>query len=291
MNSMTGFGCGKARDEQIEVTVEIAAFNARNLEVTFSSPKEWMGLEHIFIRQVRKILQRGKIRVGIQANFIDGKDTLNWDDAEICQLITRLEKLSEKLGVSFDVHSTLLLEMVQTLLQKPDLLPHWEKIQVTAEKALDVALDHLQTMRAAEGKILAEDIRSRSLQLGIWLREIREEVPKVVPHYRELFLKRLARVGPEIDLNDERVLKEIAIFTDRCDVTEEITRIDSHLKQLETFLTDDGPVGRKIDFLLQEINREINTLGAKASYLSISQRVIAFKSELERLREQVHNLE
>ena len=287
---MTGFGCGKTRNEQIEISVEITSLNSRNLEVTFSSPKEWMGLEHIFIRHVRKNLQRGKVRVVLQAEFIGAKDALNWDDAEVSELVVKLKRLSKKLGSSFEVNPTLLLEIVRTLFQKSDL-PHWETVQVMAEEALDVALDHLQTMRAEEGKALTKDIRSRLFQLVNWLDEIREEVPKVVPSYQDLLLRRLAHLGTEIDLNDERILKEIAIFADRCDVAEEITRMDSHLKQLEDFLEEDGPVGRKIDFLIQEMNREINTLGAKANFLPINRRVIAVKSELERLREQVHNLE
>ncbi len=289
MNSMTGFGRGQARDEKIEVTVEVSSLNSRNLEVSFLGPKEWMGLEHIFVRQVRKSLQRGKVRVALQAKSLDCEGPLNWDDSEVSEFLAKLEKLSKTLGVSFDVNPALLFRVVQALSQKTYSLPHWETVKSAVEEALDVALDHLQTMRSQEGKALTEDIRLRSHQLAIWLEEIRTEVPKVVPSYRDLLLQRLGQA--DLDLDDERVRKEIAIFADRCDIAEEITRMDSHLKQLEACLTEEGAVGRKIDFLIQEINREINTVGSKANYLPITQQVIEFKGELERLREQAQNLE
>ena len=146
-------------------------------------------------------------------------------------------------------------------------------------------------MRAREGAAILDDLKARCGLLQLILDGIRTEAAKVVPNYREMLLQRLKQAGLEIDLDDERVLKEIAIFSERCDISEEITRLGSHLDQLAKELDSESSVGRKLDFLLQEIQREFNTIGSKANSIEISKKVIEAKDEVARLREQALNVE
>ena len=146
-------------------------------------------------------------------------------------------------------------------------------------------------MRAREGEALLIDFLVRLEKLHVAVEAIVQRSPQVSGVYREQLLARLRQAGLELDVSDERVLKEVALFADRCDVTEEITRLRSHLAQLRELLRSDGEIGRKAEFILQEIGREIHTIGSKANDLQISQRVIEFKNELERVREQIANVE
>ena len=146
-------------------------------------------------------------------------------------------------------------------------------------------------MRAKEGSALLADFLARLEKLKLAMETIATRAPQVTPVYREQLLQRLRQAGLELDITDERVLKEVALFADRCDVTEEITRLRSHFKQLQDLLTSKGEIGRKAEFILQEIGREIHTIGSKANDLAISQQVIEFKNELERVREQIANVE
>jgi uncharacterized protein (TIGR00255 family) len=167
-----------------------------------------------------------------------------------------------------------------------------EALWPVLEKALAAALSKLLAMRKKEGATLGRDLRARLKNLAVLAREIGTRVPAVAATYRENLMKRIAAALPGTELAaDERVLKEIALFADRSDVTEEQVRLDSHLKQAEELLKAGGVVGRTLDFLVQEMGREINTIGSKANDGEITRRVIAFKTELERIREQVQNIE
>ena len=158
-------------------------------------------------------------------------------------------------------------------------------------KALDAALEQFVKMRKQEGESLAADLRKRTLAIQKNVKTIGVLAPKVMEHHRGSLLERAAKAGLEIHDNDERLLKEIVFFADRSDISEEVTRLRSHLDQFFTQLGKDEPVGRTLDFLLQEMFRETNTIGNKANFLAISQIVVGMKTELEKLREQVQNIE
>jgi len=158
-------------------------------------------------------------------------------------------------------------------------------------KALDAALEQFIKMRKKEGEALAADLRKRILSIQRNVKTISVLAPKVMEHHRGLLLERAAKAGLEIEASDERLLKEIVFFADRSDISEELTRLRSHLDQFFGHLAKDEPVGRTLDFLLQELFRETNTIGNKANFLAISQIVVVMKTELEKLREQVQNIE
>jgi uncharacterized protein (TIGR00255 family) len=170
-----------------------------------------------------------------------------------------------------------------------------ELVRPVLAEATDAALKDFLAMRAREGGALAADLASRTALLQQIVTQVKERVRSTAPNYRELLLGRLRQANLEIDLDDERVLKEIAIFADRVDTSEEVTRLESHLQQfadtVEAARTGDEPVGRKLEFILQEINREFNTIGSKANNLEVTRLVIDAKNEVERQREQVQNVE
>jgi len=293
MNSMTGFGSGTAQLGPLTLTVEITSLNNRGLEISCSGTKSWIEMETALQQQVRKRLKRGKLRISVDIHYDEVSDASDEDSdaAAVGALCRRLEKLSQRLDVPFALNTTLLFEILRFIQAKTHTRPLWETVRPLAETALEAALVQLQKMRALEGATLCEDLRARLEKLNDYLAAIRDEAPKSVSHYREGLLRRLAQAELSLDLDDERVLKEIALFADRCDISEEMTRLDSHLKQIQECLNQREPVGRKMEFLLQELQREIHTIGSKAASLPITRKVAAFKNELECIREQIQNLE
>lgn len=289
---MTGFGRGSALRKYTMFTVEVTSMNNRGLEINCSGTKQWAEMEVAFQRQARKWLKRGKLRISVEI-ACEGDSTMEEDrdmDA-VGALSSRLEKLARSLNVPFSLDTGLLLAMLRCTRSEKPQLPSWDILQPLAELALERALIQLQEMRAIEGEALHKDLSVRLDSLSASLDSIRREAPKVVPHYREMLLKRIEQAQLSFDLDDERIVKEIALFADHCDISEEITRLDSHLLQIRGCLTASEPVGRKMEFLLQELHREIHTIGSKAKSLALTREVVAFKDELESIREQIQNIE
>lgn len=287
---MTGFGRATAQDERLEISVEIYSVNRRNLELSISLPKEWQGMERELSEMLRQHAERGKVSVSIQAKKRGAVDGLTWDDVAIQAVVDRLRKTAEAVGIPFQPDAELLLRLI-TSMGGDNALPVWEESLSLVKAALSEALEAFLAMRKREGDALAEDLRSRIGKLSAMLEKIRTFSADSVPRYRELLLQRLQKAEIPIDANDERFLKEIALFADRCDISEEITRLESHFAQFMEIIDESGSIGRKLDFLCQEINRELNTIGSKANNLEVTRLVIEGKNELERIREQVQNIE
>ncbi|MDI1319414.1 MAG: DUF1732 domain-containing protein, partial [bacterium] len=238
---------------------------------------------------VRKVVLRGKVHVAVE---VEGKVSANtdWDQAAIGATLDQLGKLAKKRGVKFEPTADLLWQIANA--QRPGTkLPADEKTAALLLKTLDQALRGLAGMRAREGESLLIDFLGRLEKLHAPAETIAHRAPQISGFYKEALLARLRQAGLELDVTDDRVLKEVALFADRCDVSEEITRLRSHFGQFKDLLRTKGEVGRKAEFLLQEIGREIHTIGSKANDLAISQQVIEFKNELERVREQIANVE
>ncbi len=287
---MTGFGRASAQDERLEITVEIFSVNRRNLELSISLPKEWQGMERELNEVLRQSAERGKVSVNIQAKQHDAGEGLNWDDSVIETTVERLRKTAERIGIPFQADAELLLRLISSMGSGREL-PGSKDSLALVKSALGSALEAFVAMREAEGLALAEDLRARIGKLLAALGTIRTLSADSVPRYRELLLQRLQKADIPIDPDDERFLKEIAFFADRCDITEEITRLESHFDQFLGIIGEAGSIGRKLDFLCQEINRELNTIGSKANNLEVTRLVIEGKNELERIREQVQNIE
>lgn len=290
MNSMTGFGRGTASDERVEITIELNSVNKRNLETSLSLPKDWASLERPLVEKIRDRFARGRVQGWVQFQLAPGVEAFSWDKEQAAATLAQLKRFAQEQVIHFEANAELLFKIALQHRASSDMLAA-DEIQPLVEEAMEVALDLLSDMRAKEGAALEKDLRVRCDALNELRNDIAERAEGVVPAYRDALFARLKQLGPEIDCDDERVLKEIALFADRSDVTEELTRLDSHLDQYADFLDEEGPIGRKFEFLLQEINREFNTIGSKANEIEISKRVIAAKNEIERIREQIQNVE
>jgi uncharacterized protein (TIGR00255 family) len=205
-------------------------------------------------------------------------------------VLDRLSGFAARQGVAFTPTTELLWEIARAQ-RKSDDFPSAESAQATVLATVEIALRAFAAMRAKEGESLLIDFLGRLEILRRNVESVALRAPLVPIAYRDQLLQRLRTAELELNLEDERVLKEIALFADRCDVTEELTRLRSHLEQFAALLKSDGEIGRKSEFILQEIGREVNTIGSKANDLTISRAVIELKNELERIREQIANVE
>lgn len=291
---MTGYGRASLRVANTDLTVEINAVNRRGLEVFVSGPEEWTGLERVVTPWVRERCERGKIAVTIRAQTGGAEPVsgFSWDREAVAATLRRLEQEAHGLNVAFKADEQLLLRLAELHKTRREGLPTLddESVQTALKKAVDAALVALVAMRVKEGKALESDMRERIAILAGLAENIRTHAADNVVRYRDALLARLRQSGLELDVEDERVLKELALFADRCDIVEELTRLASHFAQF-TSCFGEKAVGRKLDFLCQEINREFNTVGSKANRVEITRSVIEAKNELERIREQVQNLE
>ncbi len=289
MNSMTGYGRATASLGNLTLTVQINSVNRRGLDLTLKLPDEWQAFESSVGEAVRKVALRGKVHVEVE---VTGKSTAtaDWDQAAVATTLEQLALLAQARGIKFSPTSELLWQIANAQ-RTSAKLPADEATAKLLEKTLGEALRGFAAMRAREGEALFVDFIGRFEKLQSAVAAIAQRAPLVPVAYRDLLLQRLRQLELTLDITDERVLKEVALFADRCDVTEEITRLRSHFTQFIELLRAVGEVGRKAEFILQEIGREIHTIGSKANDLAVSRQVIEFKNELERVREQMANVE
>ena len=289
MNSMTGYGRATATLGTQTLTVQVNSVNRRGLDLTQNLPDEWQAFESAVGDAVRRVATRGKVRVVVEVTGKSAART-DWDQQAVTATLEQLAKLAKARGIKFEATGELLWQIASAQ-RTGARLPTDEATAKLLLKTLNEALRGFAAMRAKEGEALLVDFLGRLGKLHAAVEAIAQRAPQVTGAYREQLLQRLRQAGLELDVSDERVLKEIALFADRCDVTEEITRLRSHFNQFKELLRGSGEVGRKAEFLLQEIGREIHTIGSKANDLAIAQHVIEFKNELERVREQIANVE
>ena len=291
MNSMTGYGRAATALGEFTLTVQVSSVNRKTLDLTVALPREWEGgPESEVTAEVRRSVVRGKVHVDVELTGRAIGTGAGWSDEGVAQTLDRLKALAEKHGIPFQMTTDLLWRIASDERQ-PLQRPTAGAGRPVLLAALGEALAGFVAMRAKEGAALQADLLNRMATLRGQVEAVAARAPQVPGQYRELLFKRLREAGLELDLADERVRKEIALFADRCDISEELTRLRSHLDQLEQLLSSDGEIGRKAEFILQEIGRESNTIGSKANDLPIARTVIDFKNELERVREQVANIE
>jgi uncharacterized protein (TIGR00255 family) len=290
MHSMTGFGRGAQATSEIVVHVEASSVNRKQGEVSLHMPRALGELESHLRKRVLQHISRGRATVQIKLDHPQGVAAgVQLDEARAKALNAAFTDLSETLGRQ-------VLPDARVFLQAPDVFTFEEVAEPEAilpavEAALDEALNALVAMRKSEGADLKSDLLQRLQLLEQETAFIEEKSPGVVSDYRDTLMRRLGEAGLDLDLNDERVLKEIAIFADRCDITEETTRLRSHFRKFHEYLDSGNAVGRSLDFLCQELNREFNTIGSKANDATLAQHVVSAKTELEKMREQVQNVE
>jgi uncharacterized protein (TIGR00255 family) len=290
MKSMTGYGRATAALEGFSLTVQVSSVNRKTLDLTIALPEEWESLQPAIGGLVRKFATRGKVHVDIEVTGDKAATEVTWDEDAASDAIEKLEAFAARKGIKFDPTPELLWQVANSQ-RRATGFPSAEVAQRLVTATVTEALRSFAAMRAKEGEALFVDFINRSHTLHRHVETIAARAPQVPGTYREQLMKRLRDAGLELDLNDERVLREIALFADRVDVTEEITRLRSHFEQFTALLRSDGEIGRKAEFILQEVGREVNTIGSKANDVTIARAVIELKNELERVREQMANVE
>ena len=294
MKSMTGYGRGSVIDteNQLQIEVEMTSVNRKNLDIQVSCPRDWAGLDQQCRLWLKDIFQRGRLNVQfkVESTADASFSGFAFNPESMDRSLELLRNYAESRDIVFEINSQLLLSLANTL-RGSTCLPDWHELQDLIQSAFHHALTELNAMRFREGEALADDFMQRIQVLDSLRKKIAKYAENAVPDYKMELMTRLKQLQLDLDMNDERVLKEIALFADRCDVSEELTRLNSHFEQFKEFVFNKGPTGRKMDFLCQEINREFNTIGSKVTAIESTRAVIEAKNELERIREQVQNIE
>ena len=291
IKSMTGYGKGQATRNDISLTVEVKSVNHRYGDVTVKVPRTLMVLEGEVRKQVGARLKRGRIDVYINLEFASDADkvpVLNRTLAE--KYLELLEGLERSFELSGGVTVQLLATQKDVIILK-EAEPAVEDVRHCLETALDGALNTVESMRRAEGKATRQDMEKRFGTLEKLLADAAQRAPLIPQEWRLKLQERLARLENGFEFDPQRVAQEVALFADRCDISEELTRFKSHLQQFASLFDVDEPVGRQMDFLVQELNREANTMGSKSNDVELTRLVVAIKAELEKIREQVQNIE
>jgi len=291
MHSMTGFGRGSATTDEGTATVEIACVNRKQAEIVIQGAREMSELEPLIRKAVLNSISRGRVQVTLQFEKPDsGQVGVEVDMKRVDALLAAFEAISERIDRRMAPEASDFLR-TPGIINFGDSSVSAEAAWGAIEHALEAAIEQVLEMRSNEGRDLAADLSSRLSTLESLAARIATQAPARPERYRELLLKRLREAKLELDLADERVLREISVFADRCDISEELTRLDSHFRKFRDYMTGSEPAGRPLDFLCQEIHREFNTIGSKASDAAIAQHVVEAKTELEKIREQVQNVE
>ncbi len=286
---MTGFGRAELDLPGVRLSVEIASVNQKNLQVSVFGPEAWPALESAASGWMRARLQRGKITARVTQAAASSTQR-QWDAEAVASNLDELSKIATHCGVKFSADGELLLRLAENSRRPSFVLPDFAEAETVIRTAFEEALGNLVAMRQAEGAALAKDLNERLTKMSALVAGM-EQAEKAAPaRHREAMLKRLKEAGLSLDVTDERVLKELALFADRSDITEEVVRLKSHVAQFSTELGQPNG-GRKLDFLIQELLREVNTIGSKASEIATTKLVLEAKTEIERIREQVQNLE
>ncbi len=294
VRSMTGYGRGEFTAEDRKFTVEMRSVNHRYNDITVKLPRFLISLEDRIKKKTAENVFRGKTDIYISFETLSSEDVeVKLDEALAAAYAEKLKHLREIIGVP-QADDGRILELTARF---PDVITV-EKAQKEEEvlweillPALENAVSRFLVMRETEGENLKQDILQKGEKIRALVAGVKERAPLVVEEYREKLNRRLEDILGNVEVDPQRVAQEVAVFADRGCIDEEITRLESHLIQLDGILREGGQVGRKLDFLVQEMNRESNTIASKANDVQIVQATIALKSEIEKIREQVQNLE
>ena len=290
MRSMTGYGRGDADHAGTKFSVELNSVNRKQSDIVVNLPRDLAGLEPRIRTAINEKISRGRMNVSVVLHQGANGAALALDTALARSYHEAMLTLQKQLSAPGEITISTILQ-APGVMRSPEQSLDADEAWPTVQRALATALGELIKMREREGKHLAKDLIHRLKVLRQEIKGIRALYPEVVKKYRSALMERIAKAGLDLPVEDERLLKEVTIFADRSDISEELTRLESHLAQFAHHLRKNEPVGRTLEFITQEIFRELNTLGAKSNDAGISQHVVACKSELEKIREQIQNLE
>ncbi len=288
---MTGYGRGEANCNGRPITVELRSVNNRYLDCTVKLPRIYVFAEDAVKRRIQSRISRGKVDVYITIGpSANGDVTISVNKPVAEGYLAALQDLRDTYGLRDDI-SVSLLSRFQDVFLVEKTQEDLEALSADICSVLDLALDDFDAMRAREGEKLCQDVRSRAATIEGLVSKVEERSPGIVADYRARLLSRMNEVLQNTQIDEGRVLTEAAIYADKVAVDEETVRLRSHLSQLEHMLGQGGAIGRKLDFLIQEFNREANTIGSKCSDIETAGYVVDIKAEIEKIREQIQNIE
>ncbi len=290
--SMTGFGRGEYKDDKYSFLIECKTINHKYADINIRLPRKISFLEDKARNLIKDYVKRGRVDLYIKLDVLGDEDVnLKFDEALASQYVDILKQIRDKFDLVDDIS-------VMNIAKFPDIVKSEEKeedediLWSMLKKALEEALSKLKEMRSEEGEKLAQDVINRCDLLKNHIEEIEKYSYNVVIDYKEKLNSRIGEILENPSLVDEnRLAQEVAMYADKSSITEEIVRFESHIQQLKKTIVKNESIGRKIDFLIQEMNRETNTIGSKSSDLNITNLVVEVKSELEKIREQIQNIE
>lgn len=288
---MTGYGRGENTQEGRRFTVEIKSVNHRYNDITIKLPRSMNYMEDAIKKKLTTQIARGKTDVYIFFETTSSQDVkIDLNEALTDAYVNQLQQIKMRYNLKDDISLSLIAKF-------PDILTV-EKADIDNDvlfnilmPAVDMALNEFLALRQKEGKALKEDILGKLDKIKSFVEDIKVRSPKVVTEYREKLKNRLNELMDMKDIDEARIITEVTLFADRASVDEEVTRLMSHINQVRSILDEEEAIGRKLDFLIQEMNREANTIGSKSNDIEITQITVNLKSEIEKIREQVQNIE
>lgn len=291
MRSMTGYGKGTASSAGLTVTAEIKTVNHKFFDWNMKMPKGFLFVEDDAKKAVAGAVSRGHVDLYLTVEKQTAEAGEYRADAALARMyVDSARQLSETLGVPFDITAS-------SLMKNPDIVTlseteiDDETVRKVTLEAVSEAVSALVSMREREGAALAADLSEKLASIEASLEEVKKEAPRAVAEYRRKLRARIDEALGQLPLDEARLATEVALFADKCAIDEEISRLGAHIAAMRALIASQGQVGRKLDFLVQEMNRETNTIGSKANDLAITERVLAMKNDIEKIREQAQNAE
>ncbi|MBP3588367.1 MAG: YicC family protein [Clostridia bacterium] len=291
LKSMTGYGRVKVENDLREITVELRSVNHRYLDLNIKVPRIYGYLEDLVSKQAQAAIARGKVDIFVSVRAKDGADIKVTPNMAVIQgYVDAIKKVSETYGISDEASALALLRLPDAMEQNKEEADA-DQLKGEVSAVLAQALEEYNAMREKEGGRLVEDVVYRAGLIAKSVDFVEQRSPNCVEEYRTRIAARMTEILDGSELAQQRILQEAALYADKVNVTEEIVRLRSHLSQLDTMLKSPVAIGRKLDFLVQEMNRETNTIGSKANDFQIAKTVVDMKAEIEKIREQIQNLE
>ena len=293
MKSMTGYGSSLFELPSCPLFFEltIQSVNRKNLDCQIFVPQEWSDIETKISEWTKDQFIRGRIMIHLKINKKkQNNNGFHLNDTLLDQSIKELSDFCTLRSIPLDLNPSLLIKLNQ-LLKDQEALPTWKESESIIKNAFDKAITQWQSMRDTEGQALKDDFKQRIITLTDLIHSLESLAASASKDFSEKLIDRLNSMDLEVNLEDDRVLKEIALFADRSDITEELTRLKSHISQFKQFTDSPDSNGRKMDFLCIEMLREMNTISSKTQQIEVTKNIIEGKNELERIREQVQNIE
>jgi uncharacterized protein (TIGR00255 family) len=291
IKSMTGFGRALADDGKRSVIVELKGVNHRYFDVNIRMPKSLFPLEDRMRKTLQEYITRGKLDMFITyRNHIKDDLEVKYNESLAGRYASVLKKMRDEFGLVDDV-SVSLISKFPDVVYTEETEENLDEIWILLERAVRDSATIMQDMRQKEGELLKRDMLQKADSILEKLEVIKVREISVMPAYREKLFERLKGIMDQIPVDENRVALEVALYTDRASIDEEITRLSSHMEQFRSFLSEEEPVGRKLDFLAQEMNREANTMASKSVDITITNTVLEIKNDIEKIREQMQNIE